>query len=125
MGRHVSPRIAYWTSSFEPHLEAIASEVALLRQAFPSSVAWGMSHRRWALLSRRRGYCLHPRLHLLFRLATRLLERERAATTRLRPSRAKRRRRLISARNRCWCHLRADGLAMNDRRTVRHFYVLK
>jgi glycosyltransferase involved in cell wall biosynthesis len=71
----MSPRIAYWTSSFEPHMEAIASEVALLREAFPSSVAWGMSHRRWALLSRRRGYCLHPRLHLLFRLATRLLER--------------------------------------------------
>ncbi len=74
MGRHVPPRIAYWTSSFEPHLEAIASEVALLRRQFPSSVAWGLSHRRWALLSRRRGFCLHPRLHLLFRLATRLFE---------------------------------------------------
>jgi glycosyltransferase involved in cell wall biosynthesis len=55
-------------------MEAIAAEVALLRQAFPSSVAWGLSRRRWVLLSWKRGYCLHPRLHLLFRLATRLLE---------------------------------------------------
>jgi glycosyltransferase involved in cell wall biosynthesis len=55
-------------------MEAIAAEVALLRRGFPSSVAWGLSHRRWALLSWRRGYCLHPRLQLLFRLATRLLE---------------------------------------------------
>ncbi len=55
-------------------MEAAAAEVALLRRAFPSGVAWGLSHRRWALLSCRRGYCLHPRLHLLFRLATRLLE---------------------------------------------------
>lgn len=72
----MSTRIAYWTSSFESHMEAVASEVALLRQRFPSSVAWGMSHRRWALLSWRRGdYCVHPKLHLLFRLATRLLDR--------------------------------------------------
>lgn len=68
------PRIAYWTSSFEPHMEAIASEVALLRRRFPGSVAWGLTHRRWVLLSRRRGYCVHPRLHLLFRLATRVFE---------------------------------------------------
>jgi len=67
------PRIAYWTSSFEPHMEAVASEVAVLRRHFSSSVAWGLSHRHWALLSWRRGYCLHPRLHLLFRLVTRLL----------------------------------------------------
>jgi glycosyltransferase involved in cell wall biosynthesis len=68
------PRVAYWTSSFEPELEAIASEVALLRREFPDSVAWGLSHRRRVTLSRGRGYCLHPRFHLLFRLATRLLE---------------------------------------------------
>src|SRR4051812_44271899 len=55
-------------------MEAVAAEVATLRRHFPSSVAWGLSHRHWVLLSRRRGYCLHPRLHLLFRAATRLLE---------------------------------------------------
>jgi glycosyltransferase involved in cell wall biosynthesis len=70
----VSLRIAYWTSTFEPEMEAIASEVALLRRYFRGSVAWGLSHRRWFLLSRSRGLCLHPRLHLLFRALTRLLE---------------------------------------------------
>src|SRR5262245_21318129 len=70
----MSPRIAYWTSAFEPHMEAIASEVALLRRQFRGSVAWGLSPRYWARFSWRRGYCLHPRLHLVFRLATRLLE---------------------------------------------------
>jgi glycosyltransferase involved in cell wall biosynthesis len=72
--RHVSPRIAYWTSAFEPEMEAIASEVATLRRRFRSSVVWGLSHRHGALLSWERGYCLHPRLHLLFRAATRILE---------------------------------------------------
>lgn len=74
MGGDVPPRVAYWTSSFEPHMEAIASEVALLRRHFRPSVSWGLTHRRWILLSRERGYCVHPRLHLLFRFATRLLE---------------------------------------------------
>ena len=55
-------------------MEAIASEVALLRRHFPASVAWGLSRRHWAVFSWHRGYCLHPRLHLLFRGATRLLE---------------------------------------------------
>lgn len=55
-------------------MEAVAAEVALLRQSFPGSVAWGLHPRRWLLLSPRRGYCLNPRLHLLFRLATRVLE---------------------------------------------------
>ena len=55
-------------------MEGIASEVALLRQHFPRSVAWGLSHRHRLLLSQRRGYCLHPRLHLVFRAATRVLE---------------------------------------------------
>src|SRR5207249_4017135 len=71
----MSPRIAYWTSSFEPEMEAIAAEVAILRRRFPGSVAWGLSKRHWALFSWRRGYCLNPKFHLLFRAATRLLER--------------------------------------------------
>lgn len=68
------PSIAYWTSAFEPEMEAIAAEVALLRRRFPASAAWGISHRHWAMLSLKRGVCLHPRLHLLFRAITRLLE---------------------------------------------------
>jgi glycosyltransferase involved in cell wall biosynthesis len=68
-------RIAYWCSSFESETEAIALEVAVLRRLFPSSVAWGLDHRRWALVAPARGhYCLNPKLHLLFRAATRMLE---------------------------------------------------
>lgn len=70
----MSPRIAYWTSAFEPHMEAISAEVALLRRRFPGSVAWGLSHRHWVLASWRRGFCLNPSLHLVFRAAIRLLE---------------------------------------------------
>ena len=70
----MSPRVAYWTSAFEPEMEAIAAEVATLRRRFPASTCWGLSHRHWMLLSRRRGICLHPRLHLLFRAFTRLWE---------------------------------------------------
>jgi glycosyltransferase involved in cell wall biosynthesis len=55
-------------------MEAISAEVALLRREFPSSIAWGLNHRNWVLLSWRRGYSVHPRLHLLFRVATRLFE---------------------------------------------------
>lgn len=55
-------------------MEAISAEVALLRRSFPNSISWGLSHRHWALLSPKRGFCLHPKLHLLFRAATRLLE---------------------------------------------------
>jgi hypothetical protein len=55
-------------------MEAIAAEVAVLRREFPSSVSWGLHPHRWVLLSPRRGYCLNPRLHLLFRFATRVLE---------------------------------------------------
>jgi glycosyltransferase involved in cell wall biosynthesis len=61
------PRIAYWTSSFEPHMEAVASEVALLRQHFKPSIAWGLSHRHWLFCSRQRGFCVHPRLSGVFR----------------------------------------------------------
>src|SRR5438105_190207 len=71
----MSIRIAFWTSEFDPEMEAFSSEVALLRSQFPSSIAWGLSDRHWVLFSRRRGYCVHPRLHILFRLTTRLLER--------------------------------------------------
>jgi glycosyltransferase involved in cell wall biosynthesis len=67
------PRIAYWTSAFEADMEAIAFEVAALRRHFPSSIAWGLTARRWARLSRR-GLCFHPRLHLAFRLLARLFE---------------------------------------------------
>lgn len=70
----MTPRVAIWTSAFEAKMEAISSEVALLRRSFPNSVSWGLSHRHWAMLSRSRGFCLHPKLHLLFRVATRLLE---------------------------------------------------
>lgn len=70
----MSPRIAYWTGAFEPGMEAVASEVAVLRRRFPASVAWGLSRRHRVLLSWRRGFCLDPRLHLAFRAATRLLE---------------------------------------------------
>ena len=72
MGCHVPPRVAYWTNAFDSHMEAIAAEVALLRSAHPGSVAWGLNPNRWLLLSRRRGYCLNPRLHLLFRGVTKL-----------------------------------------------------
>lgn len=55
-------------------MEAVASEIATLRGEYPQSVVWGLSARRWALLSRRRGYGFHPRLHVAFRITTRLLE---------------------------------------------------
>jgi glycosyltransferase involved in cell wall biosynthesis len=55
-------------------MEAISAEVAMLRRRFPSSVAWGLSHRHWAMLSWKRGYCVHPQFYLLFRAATRVLE---------------------------------------------------
>ncbi len=68
------PRVAYWTSAFEARMEAIAAEVALLRRHFPGSTAWGLHPARWVLLSRERGWCLNPRLHLVFRAVTRALE---------------------------------------------------
>lgn len=74
MDRCVSPRVAYWTSSFEPEMEGVALEVATLRRQFPGSVAWGLSDRRWVLLSKARGCGFNPRLHLLFRAVTRLFE---------------------------------------------------
>ena len=49
-------RIAFWTSSFESEMEAIASEVATLRRHFPSSVVWGINHRRWAIVAPGQGY---------------------------------------------------------------------
>ncbi|MHB8974341.1 MAG: glycosyltransferase [Pirellulaceae bacterium] len=69
------PRIAYWASSFVPEMEAIASEVACLRRAFPGSVVWGVSPRESVRLSWRRGFGVHPRWHLMFRGATWLAQR--------------------------------------------------
>jgi glycosyltransferase involved in cell wall biosynthesis len=69
----MSPRIAYWTSAFEPHMEAIAFEVAVLRRHFPDGIAWGLTTRHWARVSRQE-LSFHPRLHLVFRLLVRLLE---------------------------------------------------
>lgn len=74
MDCHLSPRVAYWTSAFEAEMEAVAAEVALLRRHFSQSVVWGLTHRRRLMLSLSRGYAFHPRLHLLFRAATRVLE---------------------------------------------------
>ena len=68
------PRVAFWTGAFDTEMEAVAAEVAVLRRRFPGSFAWGLSHRHWFLLSRARGWCLHPRLHLVFRAVTRVLE---------------------------------------------------
>ncbi len=75
MDRHVPPRIVYWSHSFEFEMEAVAAEVACLRRAFPGSVTWGLSDRRLGLLSWKRGFSLHPRLHLLFRGTTWFMQR--------------------------------------------------
>jgi glycosyltransferase involved in cell wall biosynthesis len=72
---YVSPRIAYWLSSFEPEMEAVAGEVACLRRSFPGSIAWGIGPRNWMNVSWRRGFGLHPRLHLAFRAATWLCQK--------------------------------------------------
>ncbi len=69
------PRIAYWTSAFAADMEAIAWEVQTLRQRFPRSVVWGVSQSHFIRLSHRRGYAVHPRFHLPFRLATRFAQR--------------------------------------------------
>lgn len=71
----MSPSIAYWTSAFEPDTEAIASEVATLRQRFPASVVWGVSPRRLMQLSWRRGFAFHSRLHWAFRGVAYLFQR--------------------------------------------------
>lgn len=69
------PSVAYWTSALYPEMEAIAGEVALLRRHFRPSVAWGISPARWFQLSWRRGFQVHPRLHLGFRAATWVMQR--------------------------------------------------
>lgn len=63
-------RVAYWCSSFDGDMEAIAGEVATLRRAFPGSVTWGIAARQWMRLSPQTGFGVHPRLHWLFRGAT-------------------------------------------------------
>ena len=75
MDCRLSPRIAYWLSSFEPEMEAVAKEVATLRATFPGSFLWGVTAHRSLLLSRTRGFAFHPRLHLLFRALTGVLQR--------------------------------------------------
>lgn len=71
----MTPSVAYWTSALFPEMEAIAGEVALLRRHFRPSVAWGVSPARWLQLSWRRGFGVHPRMHLAFRAATWILQR--------------------------------------------------
>ena len=70
-----SPRIAYFTSSFRPEMEAVASEVAHLRRSFPGSIAWGVSRRDAGRFSWRSGFAVPPVLQLAFRSATWLLQR--------------------------------------------------
>jgi glycosyltransferase involved in cell wall biosynthesis len=55
-------------------MEAVASEVALLRLHNPGSVVWGINSSHWARWTRRGGFHVGPRLHLLFRLLTAILE---------------------------------------------------
>lgn len=74
MDRDVSPRIAFWTSSFQPDMEAVASEVACIRRHFQGSVAWGISQRDGWVLSRKRGFGVPPSMHLVFRAATAALQ---------------------------------------------------
>jgi glycosyltransferase involved in cell wall biosynthesis len=67
MDRDVSPSIAYWATSFDADMEALASEVACLRRNFRPSIVWGVNGRpRWPV-SWRNGWSFHPRLQLLFR----------------------------------------------------------
>lgn len=69
------PSVAYWTSAMHPEMEAIASEVALLRRHFRRSVAWGITNSPWLQCSWRRGFGIHPRMHLAFRASTFFLQR--------------------------------------------------
>lgn len=71
----MSPRVAYWTSAMHPEMEAVASEVALLRQSFPMSLTWGITSSPGLQCSWRRGFAIHPRMHLAFRASTFFLQR--------------------------------------------------
>jgi glycosyltransferase involved in cell wall biosynthesis len=75
MDCHMSPRVAYWTSSYAPEMEAISRQVAVLRRHFPRSIAWGMNRQRRLQLSWRRGVIVSPRLWPAFRGATAVLQR--------------------------------------------------
>lgn len=70
----MSPRVAYWTSSFEPAMEAVASEIASLRRAFPGSAAWGVSRRDTRLIGFKNGLSFHPRAFLAFRAVTAVMQ---------------------------------------------------
>lgn len=69
------PRVAYWVSSFETGMEACAKEMALLRAHFPGSALWGVSQTHPFSLSRKHGLVFTPRLQLLFRATTALLQK--------------------------------------------------
>src|SRR5688572_2655780 len=75
VGCDMSPRVAYWCSSFDADMEAVAGEVACLRRAFPGSIRWGISARQKKNFVLRDGICLHPRLDLLFRGITWAMQR--------------------------------------------------
>jgi glycosyltransferase involved in cell wall biosynthesis len=56
-------------------MEAVASEVALLRRSFPHSVVWGVSRRDGLTLSWRRGFSVPPSFAVPFRLVSRVAQR--------------------------------------------------
>lgn len=56
-------------------MEAVAGEVARLRQAFAGSMAWGINPRKGLQVSWQRGIGFPPRLHLGFRAAAWLAQR--------------------------------------------------
>ena len=74
MDRDVSPSVAYWATSFDSDIEALAGEVACLRRNFPRSVVWGVNARPQWPVSWRNGWSFHPRLQLLFRGLTALAQ---------------------------------------------------
>jgi len=64
----MSPRIAYWVSSFAADMEAVASEAALLSRAFPGSIRWGVSPHPGLRFSARAGFAFSPRWSPVFRV---------------------------------------------------------
>lgn len=62
------PKIAYRCSSFDWEMEAVASEVALLRRHFPGSIVWGVGPRIRGVRFSRGVFAFHHRWSLLFRL---------------------------------------------------------
>jgi glycosyltransferase involved in cell wall biosynthesis len=56
-------------------MEAVASEVALLRRTFPKSVVWGVSQRDGFRFSWRRGFAVSPRFAIPFTVVARMAQR--------------------------------------------------